>query len=60
MNTQSNEDLGSITPNSAILILKIGNERFVKNLKINLNLLQKVKIVGALYNVETGRVLFYQ
>lgn len=42
MRTQSKETQKSLTPDLAIQILKDGNERFVKNLKANRNLLQQV------------------
>src|SRR5688572_23869391 len=42
MRTQSKETQSSLTPDLAIKILKEGNERFVKNLKANRNLLQQV------------------
>ncbi|MFG4002177.1 carbonic anhydrase family protein [Flavobacterium aquidurense] len=42
MYTHSKETQGSLTPTSALDILKAGNERFVNNLKANRNLLQQV------------------
>ncbi|OXA74415.1 carbonic anhydrase [Flavobacterium aquidurense] len=42
MYTHSKETQGSLTPTSALEILKAGNERFVNNLKANRNLLQQV------------------
>jgi carbonic anhydrase len=42
MRTQSKETQSHLTPDLAIQILKDGNERFVKNLKTNRNLLQQV------------------
>jgi len=42
MHTHSKETQSSITPALALEILKEGNERFVKNLKANRNLLQQV------------------
>ena len=42
MHTQSKETQSSLTPAKIIEILKEGNERFVKNLKANRNLLQQV------------------
>jgi carbonic anhydrase len=42
MRTHSKETQSNLTPDLAIQILKEGNERFVKNLKANRNLLQQV------------------
>ncbi|MBX2940517.1 MAG: carbonic anhydrase [Ferruginibacter sp.] len=42
MYTHSKETQSSLTPELAFQILKEGNERFVKNLKANRNLLQQV------------------
>jgi carbonic anhydrase len=42
MRTQSKETQSHLTPELAIQILKEGNERFIKNLKANRNLLQQV------------------
>ena len=42
MKTLNKESQNKITPELAINLLKNGNERFVKNLKINRNLLQQV------------------
>jgi carbonic anhydrase len=42
MYTHSKETQSSLTPDLALQILKEGNERFVKNLKANRNLLQQV------------------
>jgi carbonic anhydrase len=42
MHTHSKETQSSVTPDVALEILKEGNERFVKNLKANRNLLQQV------------------
>lgn len=42
MRTQSKETQTHLTPDLAIQILKDGNDRFVKNLKTNRNLLQQV------------------
>lgn len=42
MRTHSKETQTSLTPNAALEILKEGNDRFVKNLKANRNLLQQV------------------
>ena len=42
MHTHSKETQSSLTPDVALEILKEGNERFVKNLKANRNLLQQV------------------
>lgn len=42
MHTHSKETQSSVTPDLALEILKEGNERFVKNLKANRNLLQQV------------------
>ncbi len=42
MRTHSKETQSSLTPETALEILKEGNERFIKNLKANRNLLQQV------------------
>ncbi len=42
MHTHSKETQSTLTPDLALEILKEGNERFVKNLKANRNLLQQV------------------
>jgi carbonic anhydrase len=42
MRTHSKETQSSLTPETALQILKEGNDRFVKNLKANRNLLQQV------------------
>jgi carbonic anhydrase len=42
MHTHSKETQSSLTPDLALEILKEGNERFMKNLKANRNLLQQV------------------
>ncbi len=42
MRTHSKETQSSLTPQTALEFLKEGNERFVKNLKANRNLLQQV------------------
>ncbi len=42
MRTHSKETQSSLTPTSALEILKEGNKRFVNNLKANRNLLQQV------------------
>jgi carbonic anhydrase len=42
MRTHSKETQSDLTPQTALEILKEGNERFVKNLKANRNLLQQV------------------
>ncbi len=42
MRTHSKETQASLTPDTALEILKEGNERFVNNLKANRNLLQQV------------------
>jgi len=47
MHTHSRETQSSLTPAKAIEILKEGNERFVKNLKANRNLLQQVNETAA-------------
>jgi len=47
MHTQSRESQSSLTPAKTIEILKEGNERFVKNLKANRNLLQQVNETAA-------------
>jgi carbonic anhydrase len=43
MRTHSKETQSDLTPQTALEILKEGNERFVKNLKANRNLLQQVE-----------------
>ncbi|MES2794646.1 MAG: carbonic anhydrase family protein [Bacteroidota bacterium] len=47
MRTHSKETQSSLTPETALEILKEGNERFVKNLKANRNLLQQVNETSA-------------
>jgi carbonic anhydrase len=42
MHTHSKESQSNLTPDAALEYLKDGNERFVKNLKTNRNLLQQV------------------
>jgi carbonic anhydrase len=42
MKTQTQELQSNLTPDDALRILKEGNQRFIKNLKINRNLLQQV------------------
>ncbi len=42
MRTLTKDQQNKITPDKAIELLKSGNERFVKNLKVNRNLLQQV------------------
>jgi carbonic anhydrase len=42
MRTHSKETQSSLTPSTALQILKEGNQRFVNNLKANRNLLQQV------------------
>jgi carbonic anhydrase len=42
MRTQSKETQSSLTPQTALQILKDGNQRFINNLKANRNLLQQV------------------
>lgn len=42
MRTHSQETQSSLTPTLALQILKEGNDRFIKNLKANRNLLQQV------------------
>ena len=42
MRTHSQESQNSLTPDTALEILKEGNQRFVNNLKANRNLLQQV------------------
>jgi len=42
MRTHSKETQSSLTPDMAVQILKEGNDRFIKNLKANRNLLQQV------------------
>lgn len=47
MRTQSKETQNSLTPDLAIQILKDGNDRFMRNLKENRNLLQQVNETAA-------------
>ncbi|MFM2392947.1 MAG: hypothetical protein RLZZ546_929 [Bacteroidota bacterium] len=47
MRTQSKETQSSLTPHTALQILKDGNERFIHNLKANRNLLQQVNETSA-------------
>ncbi len=47
MRTHSKETQSSLTPETALQILKEGNDRFVKNLKTNRNLLQQVNETSA-------------
>lgn len=47
MRTHSKETQTSLTPQTALEILKEGNDRFVKNLKANRNLLQQVNETAA-------------
>ncbi|MDI1255698.1 MAG: carbonic anhydrase family protein [Flavobacterium sp.] len=47
MRTHSKETQSSLIPETALQILKEGNERFVKNLKANRNLLQQVNETSA-------------
>src|SRR5690349_15419061 len=47
MRTHSKETQSSLTPDLALQILQEGNERFVKNLKANRNLLQQVNETSA-------------
>lgn len=47
MRTHSKETQSSLTPQTALQILKEGNDRFVKNLKANRNLLQQVNETAA-------------
>jgi len=47
MRTHSKETQESLTPNTALQILKEGNQRFVNNLKANRNLLQQVNETSA-------------
>src|ERR671912_75563 len=47
MRTHSKETQSSLTADLAIEILKEGNDRFVKNLKANRNLLQQVNETSA-------------
>jgi len=42
MRTHSKETQSNLTPDTALEILKEGNDRFIKNLKANRNLLQQV------------------
>jgi carbonic anhydrase len=42
MRTQTKESQSNMTPNDALSYLKLGNERFQKNLKANRNLLEQV------------------
>ena len=47
MRTHSKETQNSLTPDTALQILKEGNNRFVNNLKANRNLLQQVNETAA-------------
>jgi carbonic anhydrase len=47
MRTHSKETQATLTPETALAILVEGNERFVKNLKANRNLLQQVNETSA-------------
>lgn len=47
MRTHSKETQSSLTPDTALQILKEGNQRFVNNLKANRNLLQQVNETSA-------------
>lgn len=47
MRTHSKETQTSLTPDLALQILKDGNDRFIKNLKANRNLLQQVNETSA-------------
>jgi carbonic anhydrase len=47
MRTHSKETQSSLTPTTALEILKEGNDRFMKNLKANRNLLQQVNETSA-------------
>src|SRR3712207_5898991 len=47
MRTHTKETQSNLTPQLAIDILKEGNERFIKNLKANRNLLQQVNETAA-------------
>lgn len=47
MRTHSKETQSSLTPDMAVQILKEGNDRFIKNLKANRNLLQQVNETAA-------------
>ena len=47
MHTHSKETQSSLTPTTALEILKEGNQRFVNNLKANRNLLQQVNETSA-------------
>jgi carbonic anhydrase len=47
MHTHSKESQTKLTPQAALEILKEGNDRFVKNLKSNRNLLQQVNDTAA-------------
>ncbi|MCP4460175.1 MAG: carbonic anhydrase [Cytophagales bacterium] len=46
MRTQTKEKQTQLTPDLALDILKEGNERFVKNLQVNRNLLEQVKEIS--------------
>lgn len=52
MRTHTKATQGSLTPEQALEILKEGNERFVKNIKANRNLLEQV------YETSTGQFPF--
>src|SRR6186713_2116896 len=71
MYTHSKETQRSVTPESALAILKEGNERFVKNLKANRNLLQQVNetstgqfpfatILSCIDSRTSAELIFYQ
>ncbi len=47
MRTHSKETQSTLTPDLALTILQEGNERFIKNLKANRNLLQQVNETAA-------------
>lgn len=66
MKTQTKEIQTLITPKLSLKYLKDGNIRFQNNLRANRNLIEQVKdtskgdikIIGAMYDVNTGKVNF--
>ena len=60
MRTHSKETQSQLNPDLALEILKEGNDRFVKNLKANRNLLQQVNedIKEGLQNILIGSEKF--
>lgn len=66
MKTQTKEIQTLITPKLSLKYIKDGNIRFQNNLRANRNLIEQVKdtskgdikIIGAMYDVNTGKVNF--